>query len=135
MLLVTRREFERAHKEHSDCHARVDNAQVHSRLLLLAYAVECGLKALIMRRTRAEDTDDLAEDHQIQHDLREALKILRVPATVVLPDHRTQQKTPQSVPPKSLHTAFRYGVRLVEQEKARTQLAAILAWVQDELRR
>lgn len=68
MLSVTRREFERAYRAHLAKCAVVGGT---SERLLLFYAVECGLKALVLQSRKADDSSKLPSGFQIGHDLRE----------------------------------------------------------------
>src|ERR1700756_1882022 len=109
MLRSTRREIERAYRTHL---AGCGPCASESQQLLLFYAVECGLKALIMRINKVETSTDLAQQHQIGHDIREGLKYTYAPAALTIRSTRTRhQLNPQdTVQPAHLHQAFRYSI-------------------------
>lgn len=127
MIDVTRREMEKAFRFHS---ALMGMCTTCSERLLLAYCVECGLKALIMRNERAELTSSLRSP--IEHDLRAGLAQLRAPRNLGLHDVTTTHRTPQHVHPKNLHQVFRYGVN-VNDENVITELRAIAEWIRQKL--
>ncbi|MEW6220961.1 MAG: hypothetical protein AB1634_15720 [Thermodesulfobacteriota bacterium] len=131
MLTATRRGLERAHREHAWV-AQELPPPAASRHLLLVYAVECGLKAALMRRERAADTRQLGVRNH-GHDLRAFVKELRLPRQYVLSSTRTRQDEPQPVEPRQLHEAFRYGIRLDGEERIQEELDRIMSWLRREL--
>lgn len=106
-----------------------------SEKLLLAYAVECGLKLLVMRDQKCEDYHSLPESNRTGHDLREALKIARAPAKLTIRESVTRHGKPpqETVLPQYIHQCFRYGIDIVHDPEVVTQLRAALAWVKERL--
>ena len=132
MLRASRRELERAYRLHRDL-AQSDKVRTtQSHHLLLVYSLECGLKAAVMRRRNIDDTSMLGEIN-FGHDLREFLKYLRAPATLRISDHQTRQNEPQTVQPKQLHEALRYGIDLQKIDTVLGELNAIMQWLKEEL--
>jgi hypothetical protein len=127
MIDATRREMERAFRFHAALMGVCANS---SQRLLLAYSVECGLKALIMRNERAELASALR--YPIEHDLRAGLAQLRAPRNLKIRDVKTLQKAPQDIHPKNLHQAFRYGVN-VNDDEVINELRAIAEWIRQRL--
>jgi hypothetical protein len=106
MLRTTRREIERAYKMHlAACKTPASSS---GKLLLLCYAVECGLKAVIMQLNNVQCSTELAEELQIGHDIREGLKRTHAPGSLTIRFTITQhgQSPQESVHPKQLHEAF-----------------------------
>src|SRR6266436_2034197 len=84
MIHVTNREIERAYRQHHTLFRQGEASESKSNLsrgLLLVYAVECGLKAVVMRRERASKTDQI-DPLLVSHDIRELLKYLKVNLTI-----------------------------------------------------
>lgn len=129
MLITTRREMERAFRTHCSYHG-LNNSSSHR--LLLVYAVECGLKALIMQDRRVNDTQGLAPDYDISHDLREGLKLVRAPRVLAIRRTITKQKNPQNVFPKELHQAFRYGIHIEDEPGVVDDLKKVVAWLKEK---
>lgn len=125
MIHATRREFERAFRFHLSL---AGTCVTTSQRLLLVYAVECGLKALIMANEGVEITSRLKTD--IGHDIREGLKRLR--STLVVRQVRTQQQVPQLVQPRQLHEAFRYAI-LIDDQQVIPELIRVVEWIRQRL--
>jgi hypothetical protein len=132
MLRASRRELERAYRSHKRLAASQDAPQGFSNHLLVAYAVECGLKAALMRRRRVEDTAQLGSMN-FGHDLREFLKNLNVPANLSVSDGLTDQQEPQTIQPKQIHEALRYGISFQQGVRVETELCAVMEWLRGEL--
>lgn len=126
MIHATRREFERGFRTHIE-HCKVcTNA---STRLLLFYAIECGLKALIMLNHRVDHTEKLPMIEMLRHDLRECLKQLRAPATLQIRNTNTRQQVKQFVSPDQLHQAFRYGIEVENASEVIGDLNAVRDWI------
>lgn len=132
MVRASRRELEHAYRSHKALSACASHSVSRSHHLLLVYAIECGLKAAVMRRRRAEDTEQLGSLNY-GHDVREFLKHLRAPAHLRLSNSHTNQSKPQTLQPKQIHEALRYGIVLRQEERVVTELQAVLAWLAGEL--
>lgn len=129
-LRASRREMERAFRQHKTVANSGDGL---SHKLLLFYAIECGLKAELMKRSGVAEYHALPSDQQFGHDLREALRLLRVPATLKIGSTQTRQKDPQTVDAARLHQAWRYGIECVDEESVLKSLQAILRWLEGTL--
>lgn len=113
-----------------------------SRSLILCYAVECGLKHLIMRKNMLNDTaqwDQQAKDQQIakglHHDLRLYLNEARLPAqTITISDSKAKKRAAcresQQVQAHQFHEAFRYGVELDNESHLVEQLERVLTLIE-----
>jgi hypothetical protein len=108
-------------------------ADSESDYLLLFYAVECGLKALILHRARLRSTDQIS-DPQIKgtHDLSRLAKELRMPASVAgaCASFRTQRDS-LSYDIGHAHQAWRYGIRIAgpDEQLLVAWLRALATWI------
>jgi len=103
------------------------------KALLLIYALECGMKSVIMTQRSADHTSQVALIEEIGHDLRECLKALRAPAILRIRNTKTKQKAVQDVMPRNLHQAFRYGVDIEDRNKVIEDLQAIREWLEERV--
>jgi hypothetical protein len=133
MLRATRREIEKAYRNHRD---QSGDCSTLSLRLLLIYSVECGLKAMLMRAHRVETYDQLPVASQIQHDIASGLKQLSAPPNLLLRSVSTRhQKPPQeSVHTSKLHQTFRYGIPIDDDAQVTGELRSILTWLNERLR-
>lgn len=109
-----------AHRQYAETH---NNA---SGYLLLFYAVECGLKAMWLKRMKLYYTEQIVDKTllgQEGHNVSRWVKELRLSASGVGPEPHFRlagDKSPRPV--KHAHEAWRYGVRIEQaDEKALVQ--------------
>jgi hypothetical protein len=107
-----------------------------SKHLLFFYAIECGLKHFLVKRSHCLRTDQLNEDHG--HNLRGMLKTLKAPRSVIgdIPEHfRVQGYNQNCYAMGEAHQAWRYGVRIERQDEiALIQcLGQIKKWIERSL--
>lgn len=105
--------------------------------LLRFYAVECGLKAAILLRSKGRSTAQLPSDLR-NHDLQRLARFLKLaPATYqgIVTCERHDNSPP--VAPHQVHEAWRYGARLLPaaEEEFVTGLDLLIKWCQKELQR
>ncbi|WP_306838350.1 hypothetical protein [Catenuloplanes nepalensis] len=120
-----------------DLFSQASTSGAHAgHFLLRFYAVECGLKAAVLRRRRARSTAQLPESLR-SHDLRALAIELRLPPLI------TQALKPcashesgQQIHVHQVHEAWRYGRRLsASTEKDFVAgLDLLIAWCREELR-
>lgn len=139
----TDRELKRAWRDLSSVATSLlltDRSNPHR--LLLFYAVECGLKAVWLKRQsrslfRGEDISSKG------HDLRQILKDLRVGSDLALPEYfQLPDVTDNSatIPRKGkfgeLHQVWRYGGSCSSptDKDCELKLENVLTWIQGELR-
>lgn len=118
--------------------------------LLLFYAIECGLKAVLMKRRSANCTEDCQEIGTVQHDINKLLDILsadqslRLPRQFKMSSIRIKGKERErTLEPGKINQMWRYGGVLPESSnsadatdsKLENQLERISRWVEGELRR
>ena len=110
--------------------------------LLLFYAVECGLKAVWLKRKNLTLFDG-EEIEKTGHNLRSLLKDLKVGSQLDLPERlqlssvkRDGVDTPRAGDIRILHQVWRYGgeCRILTDENCEEQLLRVLMWIQGELR-
>lgn len=137
MIEVTRREMERAHRDH--CKAFTDLEASNSGLTCLFYAAECGLKSLIMKRERQETTAGITH-YELGHDINKMLSHLRCEKSLLLPGSIPLEplKTPKmlrNAAPKDLNQVWRYGLTLKENcqtKQIAEKLNQVCQWVKEQ---
>ncbi len=118
------------------------NLRKNPHRLLLFYAVECGLKAVWLKRQSRTlfDQDDI---NKTGHDLRQVLKDLRVGDDLSLPSSltfspvkRNNKNVSRTGNISILHQGWRYGGECVipSDEECETQLEKVMAWIEGELK-
>ena len=107
-----------------------------SRHLLLFYAVECGLKAALLRRKKFRTTAQFDQGRNPRHDLMLLAKDLRLPATTIGKPVRFQlRRDNTSHEVKYAHQAWRYGValRATDEDAVVSWLMQLFEWAKGEL--
>lgn len=139
----TDRELKRAWRDLSSFAApAADGSRKNPQRLLLFYAVECGLKAVWLKRQSRSlfDSEDIA---RTGHNLRQVLKELKVGSQLSLPEHlqlsavtRDQVQISRNGDIGILHQAWRYGGECVgpTDMQCEHQLQQVLNWIQGELK-
>ena len=138
---ITNRELERAWRELRR------SSQVESRCnshrLLMVYAVECGLKAVWLRR-QCRNLFEGQDIDRFGHDLNEILRELRPGRQFELPGLVQLAPIDAGRPPRvrsrsggldALHQAWRYGAPLIEpsDEAMEQSLERVAQWIAKEL--
>lgn len=141
MIPFTKREIERAWREnkraHTDCH---NDRRTNAHRLLLFYAVECGLKAVVMKRNKKDRTDLCPEFLEAQHNINKLLDILRTGTELKLPDQLFMEplnnNTERKFTPGDINQMWRYGGRSdkITDQDIEKQLLNIVSWIEKELR-
>lgn len=141
----TDRELKRAWRELSIVATPVTgNTRKNPHRLLLFYAVECGLKAVWLKRQNRKlfDRNDI---DKTGHNLRQILKELRVGTTLSLPENlqlatvtsnENGPQLPRNGDISILHQAWRYGGECITptDNDCESQLEQVLRWIQGELK-
>lgn len=139
----TDRELKRAWRElYEAASPLIGRVRINPHRLLLFYAVECGLKAVWLKRQNRSVFDD--EDiEKTGHDLRYILKELKVGARLTLSQNLQLQpmtqngvNRPRNGSISMLHQAWRYGGKCVvpDDNDCEIQLEQIMTWIQGELK-
>jgi hypothetical protein len=130
MLRASQREMLKVYRVHKVHSGACNSASLR---LILAYAVECGLKVLLMSHYKVTQYSDLPVEAQIGHDIRTGLKQLRATETIRFVRTNHGQDPQQDVPPANLHQAFRYGIPLTLTNEVTEDLQRVLAWIDARL--
>lgn len=110
--------------------------------LLLFYAVECGLKAVWLKR-QSRTLFEGADIDRMGHDLQQVLKDLKVGSALSLPESFQLPAAslgaatrPRKGKFGDVHQAWRYGGRCQTptDQDCEQQLLRVLTWIQGELK-
>ena len=129
MLRASLNEMRKVYRDHR---ARCGQCDSHSLRLVLSYAVECGVKILLMEYYKVSEYGNLPITAQIGHDVREGLKQLRGP-TISVTRTRHGRGPQENVHPRHLHEAFRYGIPLEKAPEITGELRNTLAWLDQRI--
>lgn len=140
----TDRELKRAWRELSAIATpAIGSPRKNPHRLLLFYAVECGLKAVLLKRQN-RDLFDCKNISEIGHDLRHILKILNVGKSFSLPENLKLKSVETSHGNSHsrhgdisiLHQAWRYGGECISptDKSCEDQLQQVLNWIHGELK-
>ena len=141
----TDREMERAWRENLSASVRTERS--NALRLLLFYAVECGLKAILMKRCgrRNRRTDYFPDIGEAQHDINKLLDSLSANSRLRLP-RRIQMselldsgnnKEGRALMTGQLNQMWRYGGRsvgVVTDDILEKKLLLISEWIKRELK-
>lgn len=136
---VTRREFHQAWKAHRSLWESAQQ-QNNASLTCLFYAIECGLKAVILKQEGRELSGP--KEGELGHDINKMLSILRVQRTLLinadylLNDLKNPNK-PRNASQDQINQVFRYGVMFKSDEnkvELTERLTAIVRWIDGVLR-
>lgn len=138
MICFTDRELQKAWREHRQA-ANVVSA-TNSHRLLLFYSVECGLKAVFLKRNDYDRTDQWEELKFLQHDINKLLDKLEAGQRLKLPDKVTMdaletEGDDREVRNREINQMWRYGGRCkqIEDSELEQKLVDILNWIETEL--
>jgi len=143
VIQFTRREIEKAWRENlSASSSKTPRTNPHR--LLLFYAVECGLKAILMRRRQRDCTDTSIA--QFGHDINRLLDTLgakgslRLPAQIRLKDIKIQGSPQQrNLTSDQINQLWRYGHSFeknaqIQDKDLESTLFQIAEWIKGELK-
>ena len=143
MINFTRREIETAWKNNFKLYKSNRSVKTNSHRLMLFYAVECGLKAVIMRRRSIEVTDSTIVElgHNVNKMLDELrVERLKIPANFRIKDIKEGERR---CTPEKINQIWRYGHKFNKTESYITEndeslekkLIQIVDWIERELPR
>ena len=139
MIHVSQKKLDKSYR-HLKRECKKNSPGSNAKLLLFIYAVESGIKALLLKRKHITDTFKLWKNEATQnltHDLRRLLT--HASYSHRLPENfkfLTRSKTPETVSLVDLHQALRYGGTFFdssEKKSLETKLQKIDSWLQEEL--
>ncbi len=134
MIEITRREMDRAYRDHSNAFNTLTSTSC-SGLACLFYAVECGLKSLIMKYERQETTSGI--DH-FGHNLNKMLDHLRCEKKLRLPDNisleplKKPQNQQRNANQDELNQVWRYGVQPRDERQLTEKLEQVCNWIKEQ---
>lgn len=138
---VTRREFQDSYRSHYKHYKNSSEGSDKSRRLILFYAVECGLKGLIMKSIGKNTYEELelycsnnCKKELAGHNIKAMLKEVNPRNEFVLKN--ITLKSGSSVQPAKFNELWRYGAAIEnteEEEKAEKTLAKIAEWIYTRL--
>jgi len=125
MLDVSHQNLKNAYKTHVECLKSCSNSDDSSLDLILFYAVECGLKYLVMNQNQLVNTSEIKEKDRkhpaLTHNLQKIIDSLKIPAKEF--DHSVELQTciqalqissikgqTQTIGVEQSHQALRYGI-------------------------
>lgn len=151
VVTFTDREMQRAWQ--SNLQASTHSARSNAHRLLLFYAIECGLKAVLMKRRAITCTNHCREFSEVQHDINKLLDILSAGQALKLPNQFNMcpvndkgSKQDRKLNPGKINQMWRYGGKVIEKlddsgstigftdEDIEQYLIKISTWIQGELR-
>ncbi len=139
MIHVSQKNLDKSYK-HLKQESKKNTANGNAKLLLFIYAIECGLKSLLLKRKQIKDTYKFMQDggeKSLNHDLR--LLLTKLNSGLRLPENiqfKTRSNAPETVPLSDLHQALRYGGTFSDPEeknRLEVKLNDIDSWLQKEL--
>lgn len=141
MIPFTDRELRRAWRENLEA-SQNNNRSENPKSLLLFYATECGLKAVVLKNDGNSLTDESSIIKDAGHNLKELMRYLRIDGQFKLPRHlklksiqRKGRKQERGADIKDLNQVWRYGGELdVEiNQEIEKKLTEINDWIKDSL--
>jgi hypothetical protein len=135
----TLREMQRAWRENLS--ASKNNKKSNCFRLLLFYAVECGLKAILMKRARKDFTGNMPELIDIGHDINKLLDELRASVRLKLPKEvymdaaRSSKPIERVIKNDKINQMWRYGgcsVGNITDADIEEKLLHISEWIKEQ---
>jgi hypothetical protein len=143
-IIFTNREMERAWRENFSASGQTERSNAHR--LLLFYAVECGLKAIIMKNAsmKRARTDYFSDITEAQHDINKLLDCLSADKGLRLPRHilmcdvvdANDKKEKRQLNNGQINQMWRYGGHsygTVTDRDLEERLLKISQWIKREL--
>ncbi len=121
------------------------NPRTNAHRLLLFYAVECGLKAILMKRQDKNCSDECEEISRAKHNINKLLDCLKSGEELKLPSELImkpikRQKTKneeRKLNPGEINQMWRYGgvSTRINDDEIEKKLTKIAVWIEGELKR
>ena len=134
---ITRSEFQRSFKNHYGMYKKTGTDMPYrSRLLMLFYSVDCGLKSLILKNIGKNTYEDLKSYYEkngkkaFGHDLKALTKEVGIESS--FPLKRIQLKSGGFVLPRKYNELWRYGAGIENAEEEQSEektLVRIAEWL------
>ena len=149
-VTFTDREMRRAWEINLKVYTGLKTTNAHR--LLLFYAVECGLKAVLMKRRQVNCTELCGEIQEAQHNINKLLdclsagEVLKLPSQLQMSPIKIQGKTRErTLDPGKINQVWRYGGSFVhihssssassdvQDDHIEKKLNVISQWIKQEL--
>lgn len=149
LIQFTYREMKRAWRTNLDASESLPRSNAHR--LLLFYSIECGLKAVLMKRDSLDCTDHCRQIEESQHNINKLLDFLSAGNALKLPSDLQMKpitvrntEVERKLDPGKINQAWRYGGCLVQSGKSKSgankedeniekKLMEISEWIKQEL--
>lgn len=138
---ITRSEFQRSFRNHYLLYNKTDAGfSPRTRRLILFYAVECGLKSLILKNIGKNTYEELSEYYQTNgkhkpgHNLKEMTKEVGIETT--FPLKSITLKKGRLIRSEQYNELWRYGAAIessAEEEREEQTLIAIAEWLRQRI--
>lgn len=117
-----------------------DTPHSNAHRLLLFYSVECGLKAVLMKRQSKTSTSHCREIEDAQHNINKLLDHLSAGQNLKLPSQLQmnpikcqKQSTERKLDVGKINQVWRYGGCLENDKEIENKLMRISDWIKQEL--
>jgi hypothetical protein len=143
-VTFTDREMTRAWRENLKASSHTSRTNAHR--LLLFYAVECGLKAVLMKRQSVTCTNHCMGINEAQHNINKLLDDLMAGKSLKLPtqfnmtpiNEKNGVKQERSLSPGQINQLLRYGGKIEQpinfkEKDLENRLIEITKWIEGEL--
>ncbi|WP_233271389.1 hypothetical protein [Microcystis aeruginosa] len=134
MIPFTDRELQKAWRENQE--ATNVKKRTNAHRLLLFYSVECGLKAVLLKRQSKDCTDSCRELVEVQHDINKLLdKLAAGEKQLGMKPLKNNQERKFSC--GEINQMWRYGgcCENIKDGELERKLLDILSWIAQELQR
>ncbi|MDB9421013.1 hypothetical protein PN467_10880 [Microcystis aeruginosa CS-563/04] len=139
VIPFTDRELQKAWRENQEA-IKVEK-KTNAHRLLLFYSVECGLKAVLLKRQSKDCTDSCRELVEVQHDINKLLDKLAAGEKLKLPPQLGMKPLKNNQERKfscgEINQMWRYGgcCENIKDGELERKLLDILSWIAQELQR
>ena len=137
VIPFTDRELQKAWRENQRA-AKVET-RTNAHRLLLFYSVECGLKAVLLKRQSKDCTDSCRELLEVRHDINKLLDKLAAGEKLKLPSQLSMKplknNQERELSSGEINQMWRYGgcCKNIEDSELEKKLLDILSWIAQEL--
>lgn len=135
---VSNRDLKRGYRYHLQAYQACP-MPTNAHRLLLFYAIECGLKAILLKDNNCKATDEFPRIVELGHDLNKLLSELGIGTAnpLRLPNSiKIKSKPPrQPIDISGLHQVWRYGGEASDplDDHLEQQLLKIIDWIQENI--
>jgi hypothetical protein len=112
------------------------HSKIHGSHLLLFYTVECGLKHLFLRSNKTVRKQTISNFEIGTHNLNTLISVCKLPRLIAIKSHcRTERDSREVIPIENIHQAWRYGVRLKQEDEKEVvnKLKKLVAFINERI--